>query len=388
VPLLPAVAGGVLYNVIQPFFCYLALPKEKKEGKGFILKKYIWAMIPAASIDMFWFSTLAYYVAMSQTQEQYRILVVIAFRLFSVFYTGICIRLLHMAVERCGSDDCHLTLGASMKFSLDAAYEIHVFFTMHDIESWVTLALCMLFDVACLTFELLHNAESSLDALLLIPSQVTRLLRSKPKARAAAAASKENAGKEAKLHEDTTGKIVRTVPVEMKDDRDGGEDGDAGRRLEPKNASKGSRREMAMSLASLEGKSVKPSRAMHYVMAIHARLYATVIVSILLPTWFYGPNKDWYFDFSEHVMIGSMEKMYVATAAAVVHYIVSAIALKKFADVDVGLVWRELLHEASVPMYVGYALAPVFPMSQIGREWSTIYFFRTLMEKGTSAAHH
>jgi len=397
VPFVPSISGGVLYNAVQPFFCYLALPTEMKQEKGFLFKKYIWAIAPAFLIDMFWFATLGYYFAMSQTPEAYRILVVIAFRLFAVVYIGVGIRLIHAAVRRNGIDDDELVLGACGKFSIDAAFEVHLFFTLHDIESWMTMGLLIAFDYICLTVELLHHSESTLDAALdLLKFCYRKLSGTQPPpspttgtsiTRVASISSKqvevERVGGEKK-------EIEKTAEMTEHKQIDDGEGGELpGARLRAKRGGKSGNDVVAMSksLASLAGKPLKPSRALHYCMAIHARLYATVIVSILLPIWFYGPNRTWYFDFSEHVMSGSILKIYIATGAAVIHCIIAFIILRHRMDVHLGKIWMELMKDAFMPLVIGYCLAPVFPTSQIGREWTTISYFRGLMVQHGGELH-
>ncbi|KAJ3298616.1 hypothetical protein HK104_010537 [Borealophlyctis nickersoniae] len=360
-PFMPVYTGGLGFNFWPPLVTYLMLPRELRNEDKFWMKFLLSATVPLA-LDMFWFGTLLFYFVMMIVADVYRILVIIAFKLLTVGFTGMVVAMVHAVVHRNhGHHGDPIGLGGSAKFSIECCYEIFIFFTLSLVESWSAFGIYLAVETVAMTVELVHSQESTGAAFFAIPRAVWRFCW-------------------------PAGKCVKRVSPETKEKDKGAEGSDEEVGKKEKLKLPGSVWEMHQAskpkVVVSERKDLSPElygRLVHYILGIQARFYGALAVTLYLPSWYWGPNKGAYiFDFPEYEVPLSILKSWFSVLAALIHFAITAYYLRKVHHVDLVAIWARMAHKSFGAFFASYLLAPVTHCSQMGFEFETVWYLRRM----------
>ncbi|KAJ3054567.1 hypothetical protein HK097_001451 [Rhizophlyctis rosea] len=320
-PFLPIFGGGVGFNIWPPLVTYWMLPRDMRKETGFLWKFVLSATVPFA-LDMFWFVLILYYTAIVMVQEVYRIVVIICFKIATLAFMGMMIH--------------PIRLGGAAKFAVECCYEIYIFFTLSLVESWATFLIYLSVEMSCLTIELCHHHESTLAAILSLPLSLLSVCRRMRKAEIAVVVvekEKEKTGREVKgVREEEEGAMERKGPEglpksvwELHEES-----------VKKSGKVRSERKDLSLELYE---------RLVHYILGIHARIFAAIAVSLFLPTWYYGPNRNAYiFDFPSFEVPTSILKSWLSVLAALLHFTITAVYVRRVYLIDLAAPHYASLH--------------------------------------------
>ncbi|KAJ3299037.1 hypothetical protein HK104_010052 [Borealophlyctis nickersoniae] len=241
---------------------------------------------------------------------------------------------------------------------------MYVFFTLSLIESWSTFGIYLAVEVVALTIELCHSEASTALAFLRAPGKLMMRFLFRKKGEEDDVARQELGQKPVK--KEGTVKLPPSVWE-----------------LHQNTAKKEGHDQVKELSAELY------TRLIHYILAIQARVFGAVAVSLYLPTWYYGPNHLAYiFDFPEHEVPVSILKTWVSVLVALLHFSIAHWYLKRHHGIDMLAMWVRISGKYYESFMMTYLCAPVFPASQMGVEWNTVWFLRRIGGlRMTSVAH-
>ncbi|KAJ3289874.1 hypothetical protein HK104_007164 [Borealophlyctis nickersoniae] len=324
--------------------------------------------------------------------EVYRLPIIILFKIVTILFIGAMISLLHKVIHRNqGHTGDPIRLGGAAKLLIDCSYEIYVFFTLCLIESWGAFGIYLVVEMAALSLELHHQQSSTANALLRGP---LKLLQAVGLMKGTASKSSIAVDNE-KCEEEKNSKRAPVLPPSAYELHHG---------LHPHYPVDGTKK------GPQTTKDLSPedyTRVIHYILSIHARLvasafapsffqpiiakafiatchptfsvYGAVVVSLLLPTWYHGPNKEAYiFDFPPHELPISIIKMWLSVVASFIHFGVASVYLKRTKDIDTIVIWKRIGVKFFGSFFITYLTAPIFPVSQMGKEWNVVWFLRKI----------
>ncbi|KAI8817984.1 uncharacterized protein EV422DRAFT_539531 [Fimicolochytrium jonesii] len=300
-----------------------------------------------------------YYLVFSFSGS-YKFGVLVLFKLAATVFGGITVRIVHKVVAMNGHGDA-LRTAAAMKFFIEVSYEIYVFFTIHDLHGWPLFSAYLLMEMAILTFECWHDEESALDAWLKYPSMWLQRLKNanSPPAEPTPLPPKAKDHHVSHHSANHEGEHHAHNLVDM----------DA---VAASNA-----------MLHVEGRKHFNARVLHYCVAVQARIYGAIATTVLLPTWYYGPNRDWYiFEFSSLDLWNSLGLVWLSVGVTLVHVLLTRHFVWKAFKIDLVVAWVGYADTFSDYFWAAYTTAPVFPAVQLGRQWGMVWFFRRISGLG------
>ncbi|KAJ3280230.1 hypothetical protein HK104_000818 [Borealophlyctis nickersoniae] len=366
-PFTPIYGGGSLYNVFPPLVTYLLMPADLKKEDQF-WKKFLWSATVPLCADMFWFICILYYLAIAMVDEVYRLPIIILFKFVTMLFIGAMISLLHEVIHRNqGHTGDPIRLGGTAKLLIDCSYEIYVFFTLSLIESWGAFGIYLAVEMAALTLELYHKQSSTAIAIFHVPLNFLRTvgIMKGPAAKSSTAVDNEKCEgkKDAK-------RPPAVLPPSAFDLHHG---------VHPNYPVDGAKIGTGAEQQKKDLSAEDYTRVVHYILSVHARVYGAIVVSLLLPTWYHGPNKEAYiFDFPPHELPTSIIKMWLSVLASFIHFGVASVYLKRTKHIDMIAIWKRMGVKFFGSFIATYLTAPIFPVSQMGKEWNTIWFLRKI----------
>ncbi|KAJ3291852.1 hypothetical protein HK104_005771 [Borealophlyctis nickersoniae] len=189
------------------------------------------------------------------------------------------------------------------------------------IESWTTFAIYLAVELAAMTFELCHEQSSSAGAFVYLPRLVLGQARRK-------------------LHSADHEKCEKkSGPT-----------------------------------------AVLPPSALDLHHGVEDNIvYGAVTVSFFLPAWYYGPNQEAYiFDFPSYEVPVSILKIWLSVLASLIHFAIAVVYLKRVKHIDAVAIWKRMCVKYYDYFFAAYISSPIFPASQMGKEWNTIWFLRKI----------
>ncbi|KAJ3163121.1 hypothetical protein HDU86_002290 [Geranomyces michiganensis] len=349
--------GGSTYLTVPSTVTYLLLPASLKSEPGF-LKRFIWTSLVSANGFIFFFQTVVYYLLFTVVPENFRILIIIGFKLVTTAYSGFTVKLVHKVTDMNQMGD-PIRDAAAYKFFIEACYEMYIFFTLHDIHGWGYYSIYLGMEMLILTFELWHDEESMFDWLVKPVKDFHKKMSHKYKPasepRPLAQGNKSHYSVSAKAHKSSH---AHNLP-------------DA--------------KAIAMSNAMLfvEGRKHFNARILHYCVSVQARIYGAVATTVLLPTWYWGPNHSFFiFNFSGDELWFSIGQIWLAVGVTLIHFVIARHVLWRMFAVDVLAAWIGFADLFSDYFWATYMTAPVFPAVQLPRQWSMVWWVQKLTTKG------
>ncbi|KAJ3268112.1 hypothetical protein HK104_005493 [Borealophlyctis nickersoniae] len=104
------------------------------------------------------------------------------------------------------------------------------------------------------------------------------------------------------------------------------------------------------------------------------------IVPSLLLTWYHRPNKEVdIFDFPPHELPISIIKMWLSVPASFIHIGIASIYLKRTKQIDMVAIWKRIGVKFFGSFFATYLTASIFPVSQTGKDFLSIDYFRNLL---------
>ncbi|KAJ3151240.1 hypothetical protein HDU89_002079 [Geranomyces variabilis] len=350
--------GGSTYLTVPSTVTYFLLPAELKSEPGF-LKRFIWTSLVSANGFIYFFQTVIYYLLFTVVPDNFRILIIIGFKLVTTAYGGWTVKLVHKVTDLNGSGDA-IRDAAAYKFFIEACYEMYIFFTLHDIHGWGYYSIYLGMEVMLLTFELWHDQESTLD-FLTIP--LKNMFKKISDARMPPAEPRPlvSQSKDHHLHHSHGKALEKSSHAHNLPDAAA----------------------IAMSNAMLfvEGRKFFNARILHYCVSVQARIYGAIATSVLLPTWYWGPNSSFFiFTFSADQLWFSIGQIWLAVGVTLIHFIIARHVLWRLYTVDILAAWIGFADLFSDYFWATYLTAPVFPAVQLPRQWSMVWWVKRLFK--------